>query len=88
MPEPLTGACHETMARISAYIDGELPAPECDEIERHCQGCARCAAVVAGLRETVGLCRQVGTTPLPEPVRARARATIRELLEERPDRPR
>ena len=73
--------CRSILTEISAYLDGELDATACDAIEQHCQGCESCAEVVRGLRETVGLCRQAGSTPLPESVRARARASVRRLLD-------
>lgn len=81
----MTGAptpnCQEILAGISAYLDGELDAAACDVIEQHCRTCGECAALVAGLRETVGLCRQAGSAPLPEAVRQRARASVQRLLD-------
>ena len=41
---------------------------------------ARCAAVVKGLRDTIGLCRGVAIAPIPAPVREKAQASIRALL--------
>jgi len=72
--------CREMFNRVSAYLDGELPAAECREIERHCQGCDRCAEFIDSLRHTVGLCREAGQRPLPADVRSRAKARIRELM--------
>jgi anti-sigma factor RsiW len=68
------------LTRISAYLDGELPAPECREIERHCRGCEACAALTQSLRETIGLCQEAGRAPLPPAVRERARDSVRRLL--------
>ncbi len=79
--------CHEVVANISAYLDGELEVAACDVIERHCEACPRCAALVTGLRETVGLCRQAGAAQVPESVRERARANLRQLLAERDAKP-
>lgn len=73
--------CKEVLANISGYLDGELDASACDDIERHCRGCADCATLVSGLRDTVGLCRQAGRTPLPDSVRQRALESVRRLLE-------
>jgi anti-sigma factor RsiW len=73
--------CRTILGNISAYLDGELGATACDAIERHCQGCASCAGLVGGLRETVGLCREAASVPLPEAVRQRARASVRALLD-------
>ena len=72
--------CKAILANISAYLDGELESTACDAIERHCQGCPTCAALVNGLRDTIGLCRQAASVPLPETVRQRARASVRHLL--------
>jgi anti-sigma factor RsiW len=73
--------CTEVLTNISEYLDGELETTACDAIERHCQECARCAALVNGLRETVGLCRQAATAPLPDAVRQRAYESVRRLLD-------
>jgi anti-sigma factor RsiW len=69
------------LAGISAYLDGDLDAGACDAIERHCRNCVRCATLVKGLRETVGLCRQAASASLPESVRRQARDSVRRLLE-------
>jgi anti-sigma factor RsiW len=73
--------CREILAGVSAYLDGELDAADCERIERHSRTCSSCAAVVAGLRETIGLCRGASHAPLPDAVRAKARASIGSLLE-------
>jgi anti-sigma factor RsiW len=75
--------CKEILANISSYLDGELETTACEAIERHCLACPSCAALVKGLRETLGLCRQVATAPLPDAVRQRARASVRQLLDRR-----
>jgi anti-sigma factor RsiW len=75
-----TSECERILSGISAYLDGEAAQSECEDIERHCRTCESCATVVNGLRETVGLCRSAGDLPLPEAVRARARASVRALL--------
>lgn len=72
--------CGALLAGVSAYLDGDADAAACEAIQRHCRDCAGCAAVVEGLRETIGLCREAGTAPLPDPVRRRAKASIDRLL--------
>ena len=78
---PALTTCKEVLTNISNYFDGELDITACDAIEKHCLDCPSCAAVVNGLRETVGLCRQAATVPLPEGVRQRARESVRQLLD-------
>jgi anti-sigma factor RsiW len=75
----LTG-CKDILANISSYLDGDLDHTACGAIEQHCRECPSCAELVAGLRTTVGLCRQAGETPLPEPVRRRAQESVQRLL--------
>jgi anti-sigma factor RsiW len=79
----MTSECRETLLGISAYLDGELEAAACATIERHCAACATCASLVENLKQTAGLCRQLGTAPLPSPILERARASVRRLLEDR-----
>lgn len=80
MTEGMTPACERMLSAISAYLDGDLDATQCDEIERHCSGCPECAAVIGSLRQTVGLCRDAAQAPLPDAVRTRALESIRRLL--------
>jgi anti-sigma factor RsiW len=73
--------CRDILEHLTTYLDGELDATACSRIEAHCEGCAGCARVVAGLRESVGLCRQAASAPLPEGVRALAIARVQGVLE-------
>jgi anti-sigma factor RsiW len=73
--------CAAILSNISAFLDGELDATACAAIEVHCASCARCAPLVDGLRRTIGLCRNAADTPLPDAVRARAQAAVRQLLD-------
>jgi anti-sigma factor RsiW len=81
MTESRNTECREILERISGYLDGDLDATKCEVIERHSVDCAACAALVKGLRETVGLCRQTAAVPLPESVRRRAQESVRQLLD-------
>jgi len=78
--EKAIATCQPVLERISAYLDGDLPAATCGEVERHCRECPECAALFEGLRRTVGLCREVGQAPLPASVRDRARERVRQLM--------
>jgi anti-sigma factor RsiW len=84
MSGPLN-TCREALASISGYLDGDLDSTACDALERHCLACSNCAALVKGLRETVGLCRQAATVPLPDAVRRRALESVRQLLDRHED---
>jgi anti-sigma factor RsiW len=82
MTESAPQACTAILTNISGYLDGELAATECDAIERHCATCPRCAALVRGLRETIGLCRNAAAASLPDEVLDRARTSVRRLLDD------
>jgi anti-sigma factor RsiW len=73
--------CQEVLTNISGYLDRELDTTACDAIERHCEACASCAELVNGLRQTVGLCREAATAPLPDAIRQRARDSVQRLLD-------
>lgn len=72
--------CDTLLSQMSSYLDGDLPELTCAAIEQHAAACAECGRVIAEFRTATGLCRSAGTAPLPEDVRARARARVRELL--------
>jgi len=59
------------LGSLSDYIDGELEAELCAEIDRHVATCDRCSIVVDTLRRTVTLYHQHGHEPLPEDVKLR-----------------
>jgi anti-sigma factor RsiW len=86
MSGPRPRPCRVLLEQLSAYLDGDLPAVECDAIARHAARCARCADVIADLKTIGGLCRRAGSAPLPAPVRRRAREQIRRLIDARPRR--
>ena len=73
-------ACDQLLSQMSAYLDGELPGLTCAAIEQHAASCAACGAVIAEFRTATELCRSAANAPLPEEVRERAKARVRELL--------
>lgn len=78
-------SCLRRLARLSAYLDRELPPSACDEIRRHMAGCEDCRTVLRTLKKTILLCRQAPTRPLSRAAVARARSAIkRELARQRP----
>jgi RNA polymerase sigma-70 factor (ECF subfamily) len=69
--------CRALLARLSEYIDGELEAGVCDEIDAHMGGCDPCQRFVEALRRTVRLVESEPAAPLP----AEAREEIRRALD-------
>jgi predicted anti-sigma-YlaC factor YlaD len=64
--------CKQLLGSLSEYIDGELQAELCAEIEEHLKDCDNCRIVVNTLRKTVELYEQTSeSTRLPDVVRER-----------------
>lgn len=68
--------CRGLFARLSEYLDGELPGPLCEEIRVHLDGCRSCERFCETLRRTVDLCRRLPPVPLPAEVRRELRALL------------
>ena len=69
--------CKDVFARLSEYLDEELPDDVCREIDSHISGCPPCVEFVASLKKSIELTRgfQAGDRPTPLPA-----ATREELL--------
>lgn len=68
--------CREMFARLSEFLDGELPAGLCEEMRRHIEGCEPCERFCETLRQTVDLCHHAPAVPLPDEVRRELRRLI------------
>lgn len=69
--------CRKRLARLSAYLDRELPPSVCEEIRRHMARCADCRVVLKTLRRAIALCRHAPGSRTPRPAVARVLAAIR-----------
>ena len=45
--------CKEVFARLSEYLDQELPGDLCERIDRHISGCPPCVEFVDSLKKSV-----------------------------------
>jgi len=73
--------CREIFARLSEYLDGELPQGICDDLDGHFDGCPPCQRFLDSLRSTIRWISDQEPAPLPGDVRRRvreARARLRE----------
>lgn len=69
--------CKEVFSLLSEYLNLELPAGACREIEAHLAGCPPCIAFAESLRRTVELCRHYRPGEMPEPLASKAREQLR-----------
>jgi predicted anti-sigma-YlaC factor YlaD len=67
-----TPQCKQILGNLSEYIDGELQAELCAQIEEHLKDCDNCRVVVNTLRKTIELYEQTAMpAELPQDVRER-----------------
>ncbi len=69
-------SCRELLGALSDYIDGELEARLCQEIERHLVECQNCQILVDTLRKTIWLYQRERPETLPQAVEERLRQAL------------
>jgi RNA polymerase sigma-70 factor (ECF subfamily) len=73
--------CKQILALLSDYLNFELPANACAEIEDHLAGCTPCEEFAESLRKTVELCRKYEPSAMPGPLTDKARHELMEAWE-------
>jgi anti-sigma factor RsiW len=63
--------CRELLDYVSDYIDGELEASICVEVEAHLASCPNCRIMVDTVRKTITLYHSQASTDLPSDVQDR-----------------
>ena len=73
MTESTHNTCESLLGSLSDYVDGELGAELCREIEKHIADCENCRIVVDTTRKTIDLVHALNNpqTGLPNDVRDR-----------------
>lgn len=57
--------CEDMLGVLSEYVDGEIDAGLCAEIDRHLAECGNCRIMVDTLRKTIILYREYGHEDVP-----------------------
>lgn len=68
--------CKEVFARLSEYLDQELPAENCEEIRAHLADCPPCIEFLNSLKKTVNLCHECEGGEKPAPLSGDARERL------------
>ena len=63
--------CQEILDHISEYVDGELEAGLCAELEAHLTNCPNCRVMVDTIRKTITLYHAQAESELPDGMEAR-----------------
>jgi predicted anti-sigma-YlaC factor YlaD len=74
--------CKQLLGSLSEYIDGELQAELCAEIEEHLKDCDNCRIVVNTLRKTVEIYEKTGSDQIEIPQTVRERLFLKLNLED------
>jgi anti-sigma factor RsiW len=81
------GHCKDMLGNLSDYIDGDLQAELCAQIEEHMKTCENCQVVVNTLRKTVELYeKSEDQSELPGNVKERLflKLDLQDYLDEHP----
>ena len=69
--------CTDVFARLSEYLDRELPGATCEEMEKHIAACAPCVQFVESLKKSIhlthGLTPEDPLPPIPEELKQKLR---------------
>ena len=65
--------CQQLLGQLNDYIDGELAAELCHELDQHMAGCADCRVVLDTLARTISLYHALDETPVVLPADVEAR---------------
>jgi anti-sigma factor RsiW len=74
--------CRALLGQLNAYVDGELAAELCHDLEQHMAGCSDCQVVFDTLTKTIALYHTLDATPVELPTDVEARLLRRLNLSE------
>ena len=77
-----TSKCSQLLGSLSEYIDGDLQAELCAQIEEHVKECDNCRIVVNTLQKTVELYEHTSNEPMLLPDKVRERLFLKLDLED------
>jgi anti-sigma factor (TIGR02949 family) len=70
--------CHDILASLTDYLDGNLPENLCAELENHMRGCENCRIVVDTTSKTIYLYHNAGReVAVPDGARERLFQTLK-----------
>ena len=71
--------CLRLFEKLSEFIDDELDAVTCQDIEQHLKDCRACTACMQTLKKTVELSKCTGSDPVPETFSENLKNLIRKM---------
>ncbi len=84
----MTLECDDVFAKLSEYLDGELPEAVCAKLQTHIEDCEPCVEFVESLRKSIELCKgklpEEGPGPLTPGQKDDLLTAYRKTLENKP----
>ncbi|MGZ3455924.1 MAG: sigma-70 family RNA polymerase sigma factor, partial [Polyangiales bacterium] len=78
--EPRRAGCPDIAPMLSRYLEGEIGAAQCAEMDRHVSSCTRCSAECDSLRKVLALCKtEARDGAVPPDVQAAVQRALRQL---------
>lgn len=75
--------CGDVFAKLSEYLDGELPEDICAKMRTHIGDCEPCVEFVESLRKSIELCKTGAPGEGPGALSAECRAALWKAYNER-----
>ena len=82
---PGSAECREAFARLSEFLDGELPADLCDGFDAHMDDCPPCQRFLESLRRTIRMVEDAERPVLPRDVARDIAEAYERMRDERED---
>lgn len=73
--------CRKVFGLLSEYLDRELPAESCAELERHIAHCPPCVQFVDSLRKSIQICRNYESPGQTPPLSPEAKLALKAAYE-------
>jgi predicted anti-sigma-YlaC factor YlaD len=74
--------CHEILAGVNDYLDGETQSALCQALREHLAGCKTCRVVIDNVRQTITLYRTGQEVEFPRGLHEKLSAIMRQRWNE------
>ena len=73
---PKSAGCPDVLTTYSQYLEGDIGADLCRQMEQHLSGCQHCTVACDSLKRTLAICSTSPLKEVPLPVQAAVRAAM------------
>ena len=73
---PKSAGCPDVLTTYSRYLEGDIGADLCRQMEQHLSGCQHCTVACDSLKRTLAICSTSPLKEVPLPVQAAVRAAL------------